>query len=120
MNPLAPPTPSSTERTAGTSPKADVTAAIAPASAPDSSQAADKDAKLSPAERAKVEKAAVKFEAMFIGEMLKQMRRTTREFAGEDSVFKDRIASDMLEMADTAYLLETGRVVISGGQTPLI
>lgn len=73
-------------------------AAIAPASDTE----AGKDATLSPTERTKVEKAAVKFEAMFIGEMLKQMRRTTREFAGEDSVFKDRIASDMLEMADTA------------------
>ncbi|MCH8179127.1 MAG: rod-binding protein [Proteobacteria bacterium] len=75
-----------------------------PASALPVAPAADaaQDSPLSPAERARVEKAAVKFEAMFIGQMLQQMRRTTREFAGEDSVFKDRIASDMLDMADTA------------------
>lgn len=59
-------------------------------------------ATISPAERAKVEHAAEKFESMFIGEMFKQMRRTTREFAGEDGMFKDRINSDMLELADVA------------------
>lgn len=59
-------------------------------------------ATISPAERAKVEHAAEKFESMFIGEMFKQMRRTTREFAGEDGMFKDRVHSDMLELADVA------------------
>lgn len=98
MNPLAPQTPTSPELAASGSPTAGFTAAIAPASDTE----AGPGAALSPAERAKVEKAAVKFEAMFIGEMLKQMRRTTREFAGDDSVYKDRIAGDMLDMADTA------------------
>lgn len=99
MNPLAPQTPPSTALTAGASPNAD---GIATAIAPASDTGAGQGAALSPTERAKVEKAAVKFEAMFIGEMLKQMRRTTREFAGDDSVYKDRIAGDMLDMADTA------------------
>lgn len=99
MNPLAPQTPPSPALAASASPNADgIAAAIAPAS----DSAADQGAALSPTERARVEKAAVKFEAMFIGEMLKQMRRTTREFAGDDSVYKDRIAGDMLDMADTA------------------
>ena len=49
---------------------------------------------------AKATEAAVKFEAFFISHMLRQMRSGTREMAGEDSVFKDPINSDMLEMAD--------------------
>ncbi|MGE5451532.1 MAG: hypothetical protein ACM3VZ_06770 [Acidobacteriota bacterium] len=57
---------------------------------------------LSAADRSKVEKAAVKFESMFIGEVLKQMRRTTSELADEDSVFKNKVNNDMLEIADTA------------------
>ena len=32
--------------------------------------------------------------------MLKQMRSSTREMAGEDSVFKDRVNQDMQDMAD--------------------
>jgi len=59
-------------------------------------------ATLSTAEREKVEKAAEKFESMFIAEMLKQTRRTTREFAAQDSVYKDRVNEDMLDFADTA------------------
>lgn len=55
-----------------------------------------------PTEQARAEAAAEKFESLFIGEMLKQMRRTTREFAGEDSIFKDRLNSEMLEFADAA------------------
>ncbi|AKJ30345.1 rod-binding protein [Caldimonas brevitalea] len=50
--------------------------------------------------RAKVEAAAQKFEAFFITEVLRQMRRTTREMSGEDSVFHNRINQDMLDMAD--------------------
>lgn len=57
---------------------------------------------IAPHERAKVEKAAEKFESLFIGEMLKQMRRTNAAFAAEDSPSKDRINQDMLEIADTA------------------
>ena len=49
---------------------------------------------------AKATEAAVKFEAFFISHMLRQMRSGTREMAGEDSIFKDPINSDMLEMAD--------------------
>ena len=49
---------------------------------------------------AKATEAAVKFEAFFISHMLRQMRSGTREMAGEDSVFKDPINNDMLEMAD--------------------
>ncbi|HSD40184.1 MAG TPA: rod-binding protein [Rhodocyclaceae bacterium] len=53
-----------------------------------------------PKYRAKVEQAAEKFEAFFIGNMLKQMRSATRELADEDSIYKNRINQDMLEMAD--------------------
>lgn len=44
--------------------------------------------------------AAVKFESFFISETLRQMRRSTREMAGEDSIFKDRVNEDMLDLAD--------------------
>lgn len=57
---------------------------------------------ISPQERAKVEKAAEKFESLFIGQMLQQMRRTNAAFAAEDSPSKNRINQDMLEIADTA------------------
>ena len=50
---------------------------------------------------AKATEAAVKFEAFFISHMLRQMRSGTREMAGEDSVYKDPVNSDMLELADT-------------------
>ncbi len=50
---------------------------------------------------AKATEAAVKFEAFFISHMLRQMRSGTREMAGEDSVFKDPVNSDMLDMADS-------------------
>lgn len=49
---------------------------------------------------AKATRAAVEFESFFIAHMLRQMRATTREMAGEDSVFKDRVNSDMQDMAD--------------------
>ena len=52
-------------------------------------------------QRARVEQAAVKFEAFFVGQMLKQMRQGTQAIAGEDSPFKDRIHEDMLDIADT-------------------
>jgi flagellar protein FlgJ len=53
-----------------------------------------------PAYRAKATQAAVKFESFFIGHMLHQMRSSTKELASEDSVFRDRINDDMLDMAD--------------------
>ncbi|MBN9372867.1 MAG: flagellar biosynthesis protein FlgJ [Hydrogenophaga sp. SCN 70-13] len=52
-------------------------------------------------QRARVEQAAIKFEAFFVGQMLKQMRQATQALAGEDSPFKDRIHQDMLDIADT-------------------
>jgi flagellar protein FlgJ len=51
--------------------------------------------------RARAEDAAIKFEAFFVGQMLKQMRHGTQAIAGEDSPFKDRIHQDMLGIADT-------------------
>lgn len=50
--------------------------------------------------RAKATEAAVKFESFFIAHMLHQMRAGTREMAGEGSVFKDPVNSDMLDLAD--------------------
>jgi flagellar protein FlgJ len=64
--------------------------AVAPAANP-----ADKDY------REKATKAAVQFEGFFISQMLHQMRSGTQEMAGEDSVFKDPVNKDMLDMADT-------------------
>ncbi len=51
--------------------------------------------------RARAEDAAIKFEAFFVGQMLKQMRHGTQAIAGEDSPVKDRIHQDMLGIADT-------------------
>ena len=53
-----------------------------------------------PAYRAKVTEAAIKFESFFISHMLHQMRSGTRELASEDSVFKNKVNQDMLDMAD--------------------
>lgn len=50
--------------------------------------------------RAKAQAAAEKFESFFIADMLKQMRSATRELADDDSVYKNRINEDLLEMAD--------------------
>ena len=50
--------------------------------------------------RKKATEAAVKFESFFIGHMLKQMRSSTKELAGDDSIYKDSINNDMLDMAD--------------------
>ena len=49
---------------------------------------------------AKATKAAVDFESFFISHMLQQMRSSTREMAGEDSVFNDRVNRDMQDMPD--------------------
>lgn len=53
-----------------------------------------------PAYVAKATRAAVQFESFFISHMLHQMRSTTKELAPEDSVFRDRVNSDMQDMAD--------------------
>lgn len=51
--------------------------------------------------RARAEAAAEKFEAFFVAEMLKQMRRSASALAAEDSVFKNPVNRDMLDMTDT-------------------
>lgn len=51
--------------------------------------------------RARAEAAAEKFEAFFVAEMLKQMRRSASVLAAEDSVFKNPVNRDMLDMTDT-------------------
>jgi flagellar protein FlgJ len=53
-----------------------------------------------PAYVAKATKASIEFESFFVGQMLHQMRSTTRELAAEDSVFKDKVNADMQDMAD--------------------
>ena len=50
--------------------------------------------------RAKATEAAVKFESFFIAQTLHKMRDSTRAMAAEDSIYKDSINSDMLDMAD--------------------
>jgi flagellar protein FlgJ len=50
---------------------------------------------------AKATEAAVQFEGFFIAHMLHQMRSGTRELAGEDSVFKNAVNRDLLDLADT-------------------
>jgi flagellar protein FlgJ len=55
---------------------------------------------IDPALRKKANEAAEKFEAFFIKETLKQMRRSTREMAGEDSMLNNKLNEDMLELAD--------------------
>lgn len=54
-----------------------------------------------PAYRRKAENAAEKFEGMFIAQMFREMRKVTREFSADNSVFKDRVDGDMLDYADT-------------------
>ncbi len=75
---------------------------IAPTTLPDGAGADDGAAVAAadPRFAARATAAAVKFESFFIGHMLHQMRSGTRELAGEDSVFKDPVNSDMLDLAD--------------------
>jgi flagellar protein FlgJ len=54
-----------------------------------------------PQYRQKVGQAAVKFEGLFIGQMLHEMRKSTRELSADDGIFKDRIDGGMLDYADT-------------------
>lgn len=56
---------------------------------------------ISPEYRAKAQEAAEKFEAHFIAQVFKQMRRTTREMSADDGAFASRANQDMLEVADT-------------------
>ncbi len=69
--------------------------AIGP-SAPGTGQPADID----PVLRAKAVDAAEKFEAFFISQNLKGMRRSTQALASEDSPFNNKINQDMLDLAD--------------------
>lgn len=50
--------------------------------------------------RARATEAAVKFEAFFIKQMMKQMRASTAVLADDDSPLKKRVNEDMLELAD--------------------
>ena len=50
--------------------------------------------------RDKATDAAVKFESFFIAQTLHKMRDATKAMADEDSIYKDSINSDMLDMAD--------------------
>ena len=50
--------------------------------------------------RAKATEAAVKFESFFIAQSLHKMREATKAMADDDSIYKDSINSDMLDMAD--------------------
>ena len=52
-------------------------------------------------QRAKVEKAAVQFEGLFIRQMLKEMRRSADEIAGDDAMFKPHSDNGLLDLADT-------------------
>lgn len=56
---------------------------------------------LDPAQRGKIEKAAVQFEGLFIHQMLKEMRRSADEIAGEDAIFKGQSGNGLLDIADT-------------------
>lgn len=76
--------------------------AIASTTLPDAATPEDHAAvaQADPRYAARATEAAIKFESFFIGHMLHQMRSGTRELAGEDSVFKDPVNSDMLDLAD--------------------
>ncbi len=50
--------------------------------------------------RDKATGAAVKFESFFIAQTLHKMRDATKAMADDDSIYKDSINSDMLDMAD--------------------
>lgn len=66
-----------------------------------------KDTPIQPAQwmdatqRAKVDKAAVQFEGLFIHQMLKEMRRSAEQIAGEDAIFKGQSGNGLLDIADT-------------------
>ncbi|WP_374585972.1 flagellar biosynthesis protein FlgJ [Pseudoduganella sp.] len=50
--------------------------------------------------RAKATEAAIKFESFFIAQTLHKMRDATKAMADDDSIYKDSINSDMLDLAD--------------------
>lgn len=55
---------------------------------------------LDPRYAAKATRAALQFEGFFISHMLRQMRSSTREIAGDDAVFKSGADNDLLDLAD--------------------
>src|SRR3990167_6078821 len=57
-------------------------------------------ADIDPVLRARAVDAAEKFEAFFISQNLKAMRRSTQALASEDSPFNNKINQDMLDLAD--------------------
>jgi flagellar protein FlgJ len=50
--------------------------------------------------RSRAGAAAEKFEGLFIAQMLRQMRASSRALAGEDGFFKDSVGADMLDLTD--------------------
>lgn len=72
-----------------------------PSQEPEVRAAADGEA-VPPEYVARVQAAAEKFEGFFIAQMLRQMRQSSREMAGEDSVFNSRNSKEMLDFADMA------------------
>ena len=56
---------------------------------------------ISPAQRSKAEQAAIKFEGMFINLMLKQMRSSAHEIAGDDGLFQHKNNNSLLDLTDT-------------------
>lgn len=58
------------------------------------------DAPVDPRYAAKATRAALQFEGFFISHMLRQMRSSTRELAGDDGIFKSQANNDLLDMAD--------------------
>ncbi len=74
-------------------------AASDPSAASDAVQPAADSAELSRL-RTRATEAAVKFEAFFIKQMMKQMRASTAVLADDDSPLKKRVNEDMLELAD--------------------
>jgi len=57
-------------------------------------------APVDPRYAAKATRAALQFEGFFISHMLRQMRSSTREIAGEDAIFKSQANNDLLDLAD--------------------
>lgn len=58
------------------------------------------NAPVDPRYAAKATRAALQFEGFFIAHMLRQMRSSTRELAGDDNEFKSQANNDLLDLAD--------------------
>lgn len=57
-------------------------------------------AAVAPEYRQQLQAAAVKFEGMFIKQLLQEMRKGGEAFSDEDSIFNNRRERDMLDFAD--------------------